>query len=531
MSVLVYNNQLTPEVKAKTVKDLTYSHTPYIPGRRFQKKAEYLYNFIETRDCMHVPMYYASQLELSDGTAPRRTRKKDVDIGKFTASLQAEKDQPALVAELRERLQKTGTTLMHLPTGKGKTTMSACLSCELKKVTLVLCERKQVSNWKKTFDDRTTAAAYVLTTKRNPQYIELAVRKRQYPRAFLLEVVAHFGGWKKLGVAAGDYKQNEELKKYLEDANYLARYIEMRLLNPVSKYILVKEPKVLTVIIGTPEILKKTPQWFRDSIGTLIVDEVHSFYTAQRARVMCSLVPEYFIGCSATPFKSKKNFSGIILDIVGKSQVVFRETNDHYLLIKYNTGIRILPGIDSKEDGYWDSLLRAQSEDEERNRMAVEIIKNYPKRKFLIFTWRNEAHTPKICKLLSEAGISNSLYCGSQTEYDDAQVVVTTISKSGEGFDQSATCIGFDPTDPDSRISMMITLVTMRSKDTFRQMRGRVVGRAHNPGIIMFSDINRVSDSQCKQMLLSAKKDPECTTLEMNHGGALPDSWEVIEDR
>lgn len=531
MSVIVYKDQLTPQAKAEAVKDLTYTYRPYIPGKRFQKKAEYLYNFIEMRDYMHIPMHYASQLELKDGTTPRRARKPETDVGKFTGTLKEEKDQPALVAELQERLQRAGTALMHLPTGKGKTTMSVYLSCELKRVTLVLCERKQVANWKKTFETRTTTTPYVLSTKRNPKYIETNVRKREYPRAFLLEVVKHFGGWTKLGLKASDYKDNAVLKKYLEDEKYLSRYVEMRMQNPVSKYVLVKEPKQLGVIIATPEILKKTPQWFRDSIGTFIVDEVHSFYTAQRARIMCAIAPEYFIACSATPFKSKKKFSGLILDIVGQNQVVFRQTDAHYLLIKYNTGIRILPGVDSKEDGYWDSLLCAQSDDMVRNQMVVDIVKQYPKRRFIVFTWRNESHTPKICQLLDEAGISNSLYCGSDTEYEQAQVVVTTVSKGCEGFDQDAVCRGFDPTDPDSRISMLISLITMRSKETFRQMRGRVVGRATNPGIIMFSDLNRVCDSHCKQMLISAKKDPNCTALEMEHGGPLPESWEIIETK
>ena len=83
----------------------------------------------------------------------------------------------------------------------------------------------------------------------------------------------------------------------------------------------------------------------------------------------------------------------------------------------------------------WNSVIKSQSENEERNELIVRIIQYFPDRTWLVLCKRvNQA------KYLKERleSLSENVTCitGTQQTYDcNARVVISTYSKTGVGFD------------------------------------------------------------------------------------------------
>lgn len=521
MSIAISLKDWETQVKRRITAELRFqAKQTYLPGQRFQPKPEHLIFWRSEKGMTYVPLNYGMYVQNNPSCVDPRegldeeqlvalkpTRLPDpkgtIDI-EFTADLLEEKGQPAVVEEAKEKLSRSHTVLLHLPTGKGKTTVAIYLSAFLKKKTMILVESKHVKGWKETISKRTSGFPWVF--------------KPEGPASWIYKASCFVNG---------EWVVDEAMKK----KKNVKRLWEVGTRKNGQKKLVV-EPNGYTHVIVTPGMffskdprsnkkLLQFPQQLIDLVGLMIVDEVHNYYTQNSISIFTAVQPEYFIACSATPRKGKKRYFPVLYAMVGEENTVYRPLDEEFVMVKYNTRVPLLLGSDPKDKGYWGNLQAAQCEDLRRNRIAVEIIKAHPGRKVMVITWRNKQHVPVISKLLTEEGISNSEYTGTMKSYPDAQVLISTINKGGEGFDQESACSDYDG----KRIDLVIVTVTMDSVELFQQVIGRAVGRAHDPWIVVLSDINNTCDKHLTKMYGFVKKQPRATFFEMNHG----DEWPELE--
>ena len=168
-------------------------------------------------------------------------------------------------------------------------------------------------------------------------------------------------------------------------------------------------------------------------IHVLIVDEVNVACAETMSKCFFYFKPLYGIGLSATPKRS----DGLdkLLDLYFGPERIVRIVNIPHNVYCLKTGI--VPEFEENSQGGmdWNSVIKSQSENEERNELIVRIIQYFPDRTWLVLCKRvNQA------KYLKERleSLSENVTCitGTQQTYDcDARIVISTYSKTGVGFD------------------------------------------------------------------------------------------------
>ena len=135
MSLLVNSSELTNEQIQTTNDDLIVK----IPNGKYNKGApekEISTYYLDSNNYVYVPFAYgATKLKL-----PRRTRDKFPAMKKkFTGSLRDE--QVVVQKEALQTLSKTGSVILSLHTGFGKTILAINLACEIRLKTLIIVNK------------------------------------------------------------------------------------------------------------------------------------------------------------------------------------------------------------------------------------------------------------------------------------------------------------------------------------------------------------------------------------------------------
>jgi superfamily II DNA or RNA helicase len=184
-------------------------------------------------------------------------------------------------------------------------------------------------------------------------------------------------------------------------------------------------------IIISACILPKLGWIFKD-IGTLIVDEIHTFATRTLSKALIYFTPRYLIGLSATPYRS--DGMDKLLDVYFGEECIDRKLYRKHLYYRVQTKLK--PDVRKNEKGelIWDSILEWQSKNEARNDMIVDIVKKHPTRHFLILCKRIEQAKTLQTLLLAEQQNVDTLI-GNETVFDKkARILIATIQKCGVGF-------------------------------------------------------------------------------------------------
>ena len=183
------------------------------------------------------------------------------------------------------------------------------------------------------------------------------------------------------------------------------------------------------VIVNIVNIPKYEGIWKHYSF--VIVDECHILGGEKMFSNLFHFKPQYLLGLSATPYRS--DGMHVVLEwFFGKSNrwviiPLFRPFNVYIINTNFKPVIKqtYMKTLD------WNYVLEQQTENEERNKLIINIVNQFSNRNILI-----------LCKRKSQSNYLHSniedsdLFIGSSKYYNsDKRVLVSTYSKSGVGFD------------------------------------------------------------------------------------------------
>ena len=185
-------------------------------------------------------------------------------------------------------------------------------------------------------------------------------------------------------------------------------------------------------IINGQNINKIDPDFLK-TIGFVIIDELHLLMTETIIKNLLYIRPKYFLGLSATPYRSD-SFDDVINKFFSKSRVV-RKLNKAHTVYRINT--KFVPEVEKDFRGkiIWNSVLNSQAFSPERNQIIINIITKFKDRNTLVLVKRIE-HGKYILNELNKIGIKADSLLGTQKYKEtDNNVLIGTVSKCGTGFD------------------------------------------------------------------------------------------------
>jgi len=177
----------------------------------------------------------------------------------------------------------------------------------------------------------------------------------------------------------------------------------------------------------------KRDREFYNTIGFLIVDEVHLIMAEGLSKCMQMIVPRYVLGLSATPYR--EDGLNILLDLYFGKRKIYRKLFRKHNVYKVKTNF--VPTVELAKNGRvnWGVILDSQANDRDRNEMIVRIIKKFSKRVFLVLCKRVNQGKYLVQRLQEEGEDVTSLI-GNQQEFEQkSRILVGTSSKTGTGFD------------------------------------------------------------------------------------------------
>jgi len=382
MSLKMKINNLSQENALKIKEELVVK----IEGNKHAKGApiKYIFPYLITSKLVYLPFSYAViQLEI-----PRRSREEFTQTNlNFCGELRDE--QKIVKKEAMATLSKTGSILLNLNTGFGKTLLSINLTISIKMKTLIIVNKLVlIKQWEESIlKVCPTANVQKLTTK----------------------------------------------SVYDESCHFY--------------------------IVNAINVYKFSPNFFKD-IGICIVDELHLIMAESLSKALQHIEPRYLIGLSATAYRLD-GLDPLIELYFGKNRII-RELNREHKVYCVYTGFS--PIIETTEAGSlnWNSLLKQQSENEERNELIIDITQKFKSNTFLILTKRIKQGKLLVEKL-TELGEHVSSLIGNEQEFDEnCRILVATNMKAGTGFN-------FPKLDA--------LILAMDLKDFFIQTLGRIFRR------------------------------------------------------
>lgn len=246
------------------------------------------------------------------------------------------------------------------------------------------------------------------------------------------------------------------------------------------------------VTIALDPRLSKIPSHWKSKFGTLIIDEAHMLPTRGRIENLLSIRPAYIIMETATMVRGDGLHK--ICQLIGGTHGIFKTAKDPYKFkIVDLSFINALEKSGPRGVDY-NALCDSLSEDDQYNRIIVNIVRHHPENKFIVLTRRVE-HGNVLMKLFREAGITVDSMMGTKKTYTNSRVLIGTFSKIGTGFDEATASTHFDGNLSDS----LIICHSVAKIPNFEQYRGRVM-RTKNPTVYWLNVANKVIRSQLREI-------------------------------
>lgn len=251
-----------------------------------------------------------------------------------------------------------------------------------------------------------------------------------------------------------------------------------------SKYPLPEGEETPLIILCMNKSWFKIPEYIRKTIGTLIIDEAHSFCSVGNVECLLSIQPKNIIIETAT-LQRDDRLEAMIYRMAGKTGI-FKISNKPYIIYKINTGIKVeefknSQGVDSGR------LYKDLSEHNYRNEIIIDILKNNKHKKFITLSKLTD-HIEILNDMATDEDIEHSSFYGSDTDYNDSFALFGTFGKIGKGFDEARCCKNFKGRKSDTIIFCNST----PQWQIFEQGRGRVMRYDGTPIVIWFNDRNQM---------------------------------------
>jgi superfamily II DNA or RNA helicase len=239
-------------------------------------------------------------------------------------------------------------------------------------------------------------------------------------------------------------------------------------------------PLICDVIICMGTRVHHLPDCIKDMIGTLIIDEAHTFCTTGNVQGLLSFHPKYIIVETAT-LERDDELHSMVYAMAG-SHGIFIESNRPFLVMKIKTNTKPERKFNYKGGVSWHDLVRDTLFDERRNQIIIDLVKNNLDKNILILTSLVE-HVELLNKMIKQAGITSDFMCGTKNSYTEGQVLVGSLSKLGCGFDQKTSCQNFSG----KRFNLLILCISIKSYILLVQSIGRIF-RSEFPTVMHLVD-------------------------------------------
>jgi superfamily II DNA or RNA helicase len=251
-----------------------------------------------------------------------------------------------------------------------------------------------------------------------------------------------------------------------------------------------EETQVVVVTVG---MIEKMSEELRQSFGTIIIDEAHSFCTRTRLHPLLLFEPKYIIAETAT-FERPDGAEAMMKAIIGVKKVHV-PLQKNFKVIKVNT--KIVPevsyiGFGGNKRVNWNGLIKSLVQNPYRLEIIISWIKNNLDKKALLLTDRKEMIT-MISQRLGEEGVKHDFLFGNKKTYSDSQVLLGTHAKIGVGFDEKNACPDYNQI----RINLVYILFSTKQQWLLEQSAGRGF-RSEMPTIVDFVDDNSICQNHFK---------------------------------
>ena len=176
--------------------------------------------------------------------------------------------------------------------------------------------------------------------------------------------------------------------------------------------------------------------WYRARIGHFIVDEAHMFCTSGHVRGLLSIEPIFMTILTAT-YERDDGFEKMI-DLMAGPDRIIRISKKPFFVFQRPTMFTAEPKVGPRGI-LFDDLLQKLAQIEARNLMILSMVLDNMDQKPLILT-RHVDHannlTTWLNNYLGPYGKTATKLAGGGKKFNDADVIVATISKAGVGFDE-----------------------------------------------------------------------------------------------
>jgi superfamily II DNA or RNA helicase len=196
-------------------------------------------------------------------------------------------------------------------------------------------------------------------------------------------------------------------------------------------------------IINSLNVSKRLREDFIE-IGILIIDEAHTICTENLSKGLFHFQPKYMIGLTATPYRT--DGMSIILEHFFGPEIIERKLkrpfNVYVIKTKKNknsTSSRNIIEIETKINKMgkldWNSVLKSQCLNIDRNKMIVNVIKFFKTRNILVLCKLVE-QSKYLLNELRKQNEQVDMFVSTQKKFNhDSRILISTFSKTGVGFD------------------------------------------------------------------------------------------------
>lgn len=215
------------------------------------------------------------------------------------------------------------------------------------------------------------------------------------------------------------------------------------------------------------------------TFGTVILDEALAYCTQIRVDTILKLKPRYLIGLSAD-IDRVDGMHKVLEYFFGERKTFIRKISQKkFQVYKFNTSYKPLVKVMWGGKLDWNAVIDSICYNEERNKIIAEMAILNQHKKVLILCKRIE-QCNQIYEILLSRGISSQLLVSKTRNYKNCNVLVSTYSKAGKGFDDQNCCTDFDG----QRLNLVILASDITNPE---QYIGRVF-RSENPTVYYLVD-------------------------------------------
>lgn len=174
-----------------------------------------------------------------------------------------------------------------------------------------------------------------------------------------------------------------------------------------------------------------------EHIGILIVDEAHTtICTENYLQSLFYIIPRYVIFLTATP--DRTDGKGQIIELYVGPERITKKIWRLFNVYTVKTKIKISLQYNKIGKVDWNAVLSSQCENENRNKLIVNIITKFKNRNFLVLCKRVEQGRliKELLKKNKEEDVDT--FTGiNKTFNKKSRILISTYSKTGVGFDHA----------------------------------------------------------------------------------------------